>query len=67
MLRGGAVISTVTMPAIASSWVPQGLVDVDGDGDKDVLYSNSSGGQWVLSLQNGIFAGGVQPASTLDA
>ena len=51
-LVDGVVQSTVNLP-FWGPWPVQGLVDVDGDGDKDVLYQNAGGSQYAVRL-NGI-------------
>ncbi len=66
LLKDGAVLSTTALPL--TSLPLMGLVDLDGDGDKDVLYQIPDGRQWAQYLNgaslasNGPVAGRVADA-----
>ncbi|MCB1614746.1 MAG: CHRD domain-containing protein [Pseudomonadales bacterium] len=57
---GGGVTGTaaLSIPATwtGSNWVHEANLDLDGDGDKDILMSNSSTGAWrQIILENGAY------------
>ncbi|MCB1615044.1 MAG: VCBS repeat-containing protein [Pseudomonadales bacterium] len=59
-IASGAVSSTSTLsiPATytSSSWDFEAFLDSDGDGDKDILLSNNSTGNWrIITLENGAY------------
>jgi Ca2+-binding RTX toxin-like protein len=48
LLKDGAVLSSVVLPLAGLPL--KGLIDLDGDGDKDVLYQIPDGRQWAQYL-----------------
>lgn len=50
--------SLTSIPAAykTATWVHQANFDADGDGDKDILITNTSDGKWrILTMENGLY------------